>query len=165
MKIFDSSSIISIFREAKCPEVLINSANRGYKLIIPETVQNELKRNKETWTIFLKYKKIFEIRGVDKNCLNMLSIRYPYLHKGEIGVICTSLEEKKDENKHICILDEEKARNLCKRGNITTTGLIGFLKWQKNIGDLNDADCKKIYKDLYNSRFRISKSILEELIK
>ena len=94
MKIFDSSSIISIFKEAKYPKILINCTNRKYILVVPETVYNELKRNKRTYDLFLKYKELFEIKKVDRNCFDIISARYPYFHEGEIGVICRALEEK-----------------------------------------------------------------------
>ena len=165
MKIFDSSSIISIFKEAKYPKILINCTNRKYILVVPETVYNELKRNKRTYDLFLKYKELFEIKKVDRNCFDIISARYPYFHEGEIGVICRALEEKKSGNRHICILDEKKARNFCKKENIRVAGLISLLKWQKSIGDLSPLECKIIYKNLYSSRFYIKKNILNELIE
>ena len=73
MKIFDTSSLISIFREARYPKILANCTDRGYKLVIPETVHNELTNNEETYAIFNDYKDLFEIKNVNQRCLEDLS--------------------------------------------------------------------------------------------
>lgn len=165
MKIFDTSSLISIFGEAKYPKILTNCTERGYKLVIPETVYNELTYNERTFAIFANHKELFEIRNVKRECLESLSARYPYLHHGELGVICVALEEERRGRKHICILDEKKARNFCKKNQIRIAGLIGLLVWQKSCGDLNHSECEAIHKNLNASRFNIERSILDELIK
>jgi predicted nucleic acid-binding protein len=145
MKIFDTSSIVSVFREVKYPKVLQNCVARGYRLVIPDTVHGELKQNEETYSTFFKYRELFEIRSVNSEWVETLSARFPYLHRGEIGVICLALEEKKLEKKHICILDERKARTFCRENGIRITGLIGLLLWLKNNGDLSHPECRMIY--------------------
>jgi predicted nucleic acid-binding protein len=165
MKIFDSSSLISIFREVEYPKVLQNCVNRKYRLVIPNTVYNELRKNKKTYSLFADFIELFEIINIKKECLENLSARYPYLHEGELGVICLALEENKLRNKNICILDDKKARNFCKKNSIRITGLIGLLIWQKKNGDLNRSECKIIYKNIYASKFRIGESILGELVR
>ena len=132
---------------------------------MPDTVYNELKNNEKTFAIFANYEELFEIRSVNKECLEKMSARCPYFHKGEIGVICLAFEEKKSKNKHICILDEKRARNFCERNQIRIAGLIGLLIWQKNNGDLDRYECASIHKNLYISRFYIKRSILDELIE
>jgi len=165
MKIFDTSSLIAIFSEANCPQVLENCIDRNYKLNITDTVYNELKSNKKTFKKFKKYEEHFNVLIPDEEHVNKLLKRYPNLHRGEVGVICSGLKKDNDGKKYICIVDDGGARNFCENENINMAGLIGFLKWQKDNNDLTQKECEKIYDGLKKSGFRIKEDLLKELIK
>jgi len=165
MKIFDTSSIIGIISEAKCPYVFENCVERGYKLNIPNTVYEELKRNQKTYEIFKEHEKYFKVLDLDINSVNKILKRYPNLHKGEAGVICSAMEYENSDKKYICIVDDSGAREFCDNQNINMVGLIGFLKWQKRINDISEGESENIYKRLKRSGFRIKEDILRELIK
>jgi len=164
MKIFDASTLIAIFHEGKCESVLEESVKNGYALGIPETVYEELKVNKITFKLFSKYSDHFEVLPVNKKCIQNLKKRHPNLHDGELGVMCHAIEEN-DKNLNIYFVDDGEARQKCEVYDIRKSGLIGYLLWNKDKEILDNEECKRIYKNLKESPFRISEKLLGRLIE
>ena len=152
MKIFDTSSIICILREIKFPKALDTCTKRGYQLATTQQVFNEVKRN-------------FAVIPVnDDPCFRKLSKRYPWLHDGEISVLCLGLQKKKEQVRYICIIDE-RARTLKDKLQICIHGTVGMLLWQKDKKEISDTECHDLYNRFIKSSFRITKDILVELIR
>ena len=164
MKIFDTSSIICILREIKFPKALDTCTKRGYQLATTQQVFDEIKKNPDTYREFVAYGKFTVIPVNDDPCFRKLSKRYPWLHDGEISVLCLGLQKKKEQVRYICIIDE-RARTLKDKLQICIHGTVGMLLWQKDKKEISDTECHDLYNRFIKSSFRITKDILVELIR
>lgn len=163
MKIFDTSSIICILREIRFPKALDTCIKRSYRLTITRQVYDEIQKNPETFRAFTHYGKFTVIPVNDDPCFSRLSKRYPWLHDGEISVLCLGLQKQRTGTRYICIIDE-RARTLKDTLQIHIHGTIGLLLWQKDRGALTVDECHDLYKRFRESSFRITEDILAELI-
>jgi predicted nucleic acid-binding protein len=164
MKIFDTSSIICFLREIRFPKALDTCIGRGYRLATTQQVFDEIKKNPETYLEFTRYGKFSVIPVKDKPCFSRLSKRYPWLHDGEISILCIGLQKERQRARYICIIDE-RARILKDKLHIRIHGTIGLLLWQKDRGDLSKDECHLLYKRVKESSFRVTEDILAELIR
>jgi len=164
MKIFDTSSIICLLREIRFPKALDTCIGRGYRVTITQQVYDEIQKNPETFREYMAYGKVSVIPVNDKPCFEKLSKRYPWLHDGEISVLCLGLHNEHEHARYICIIDE-RARNLKEKLHIRIHGTIGLLLWQKDLGELSGSECHDLYKRLKESSFRITEDILAGLIR
>jgi len=164
-KIFDTSSIVCIFQEAKFPKIIDNCLKRNYKLFIPTQVYDEIRMNVNTFSHFKQYADDFTIRDSCDEHFEYLSRRYPRLHKGEIGVLSLGIEFSKLKSPYICILDEGPARSIGEQLRLRTAGIVGLSLWEKEKGDISEPECKLIYDHISESPFRIKKEVLNKLIK
>jgi predicted nucleic acid-binding protein len=162
MKIFDTSSVIFFLREIVFPKALDTCTERGYRLTTTQQVYAEIQKNPETFRAFTSYGKLSVIPVNDKPCFEKLAKRYPWLHDGEISVLCLGLQKKREHSRYICIIDE-RARTLKDRLNLRIHGSIGLLLWQKECRDLSGDECHDLYKRVKESSFRITEEILVEL--
>ncbi len=164
MKIFDTSSIICILREIRFPKALDTCTKRGYRLATTHQVFEEIKRNPDTYREFTSYGKFSIIPMNDESCFRKLSKRYPWLHDGEISVLCLGIQKQREHTRYICIIDE-RARTLKDTLQIHIHGTVGLLLWQKGRKDLSLGECHDLYKRFIASSFRITEEILAGLIK
>jgi len=164
MKIFDTSSIICILREIRFPKALDTCAKRGYQLATTQQVFDEIKRNPDTFREFTSYGKFSIILVNDDPCFKNLSKRYPWLHDGEISVLCLGMQKKQKQARYICIIDE-RARTLNDKLQIRIHGTVGLLLWQKDHGEISPSECDDLYNMFRESSFRITEDILAELIR
>ncbi len=164
MKIFDTSSIICIFREIKFPKALDTCMKRGYELTTTQQVYDEIKRNPDTFREFATYGKFSVMPVKDDPCFNKLSKRYPWLHSGEISVLCLGLQKQREHARYYRIIDE-RARTLKDKLQIRIHGTVGMLLWQKDRKDLSSGECHDLYKRFIASSFRITDEILAGLIR
>lgn len=164
MKIFDTSSIICLLRDAGFPKALDTCIRRGYRVATTRQVYEEIQKNPETSAAFKAYGKFSVIPVDDKPGFTKLSKRYPWLHAGEISVLCLSLHKEQQHERYIAIIDE-RARNLKDTLHIRIHGTIGLLLWQKDRGELSIGECHDLYKKIRESSFRIPEDILAGLIR
>jgi predicted nucleic acid-binding protein len=164
MKIFDTSSIICILREIRFPKALDTCMKRGYRLTTTQQVFDEIKKNPDTFREFAAYGKFSVIAVNDDLCFKKFSKRFPWLHSGEISVLCLGLQKQREHARYICIIDE-RARTLKDKLQIRIHGTVGLLLWQKDRKELSSGECHDLYKRLLESSFRITEEILAGLIK
>ncbi|WP_321429860.1 hypothetical protein [uncultured Methanolobus sp.] len=165
MKIFDTSSIVCLFREARCPEAFDICKKHGYELGITKQVYEELKDNPETFSLFQSHNGFVIIEDIHEDCISKLANRYPWMHAGELSVVCAGINKKNNGHKYHCIIDE-KARSLKDVYGLKINGTIGMLMWQKNqINELTSSECEKIYYKIKESPFWIKDEILRGLLK
>jgi predicted nucleic acid-binding protein len=164
MKILDTSSIVCLLKEIRFPKALDACISHGYRLTTTQQVYNEIRKNPETFHEFSRYGKFTVIPVDDDPCFRMLAKRYPWLHTGEISVLCLGLHKEQAHERYICIIDE-RARNLRNKLHIRIHGTIGLLLWQKDRGDLSTRECQDLYKKIKESSFRITEDILAGLIR
>jgi predicted nucleic acid-binding protein len=164
MKIFDTSSIICFLLEIRYPRALDTCIKRGYRLATTQQVYDEIRKNPETFREFTAYGKFTVIPVNNKPCFLRLSKRYPWLHDGEISVLCLGLQKERDRSRYICIIDE-RARALKDKLQIRIHGTIGLLLWQKDRKELSPGECHDLYKRFRESSFWISEEILAGLVR
>jgi predicted nucleic acid-binding protein len=165
VKIFDASTIVCIFQEAKFPNFLNNCIKRNYNLVIPRQVYNEIEVNRNTFSCFREFIDFFTIEECLDEHFDYLTRRFPTLHQGEIGVLSVGLEYNKCGNKYICFLDDGHARDISKKLHLRTSGLIGLALWEKENGDISRSECEMVYHNIAKSNFRIKEEMLDKLIK
>lgn len=164
MKIFDTSSIVCIFREIKYPKIFEICKKCGYQLCITPQVYDEIAKNPETLHHLKTYGEIAVVDSVDAECYTKLSKRYPWLHKGELSVLCAGVGKNRRDERYYCIIDE-KARTLRDKLNLRVTGTVGLIIWQKALHTLTHDECQEIYNRFLGSSFRIKEYILQGLLK
>ena len=164
MKIFDTSSIICILREIRFPKALDICMKRGYRLTTTQQVFDEIKKNLDTFREFAAYGKFSVISVNDDPCFKKFSKRYPWLHSGEISVLCLGLQKQREHARYYCIIDE-RARTLKDKMGIRIHGTVGLLLWQKDRKELSPGECHDLYKRFIESSFRITEEILTGLIR
>ena len=164
MKIFDTSSIICIFREIRFPKALDICMKRGYQITTTQQVFDEITKNPDTLREFTAYGKFTSIPVNDDPCFKMLSKRYPWLHSGEISVLCFGLQKQREHARYYCIIDE-RARTLNDKLGIRIHGTVGLLLWQKDRRELSSGECHDLYNRFIESSFRITEEILTGLIR
>lgn len=130
MIIFDASSIIYLLREAYFPRAFEISKKHGYDLAITEQVYDELEKNPETFNLLNSCKDFLVIHNVDKQCISRISKRYPWLHEGEISVLCACMGKEKSGENYKCIISEI-AEQLSSRFGIKANGTIDLLLGQR----------------------------------
>ena len=165
MKIFDTSSVVCILKEIGYTKILDQCLLSNYQISIPKEVYEELQEEEETIKKFEEYGKFLIIDYSNKKCMNKLQNRYPMLHSGEISVLCNSLATRDEGIKDRCIIDEKEARKLAKILPVLITGTVGLIKWHKENGRLSVDECIDIHSRISKSGFRVSKEILNEIIK
>jgi predicted nucleic acid-binding protein len=164
MKLFDTSSIVCLLREISFPKALDTCIGRGYRLATTQQVYEDIQKNPETLREFTTYGKFSIIPVNDEPCFKKLLKRYPWLHDGEISILCLGLQKERQHARYICIIDE-RARNLKDPLHIRIHGTIGLLLWQKDRGELSKSECHDLYKRLKESSFRITEDILAGLVR
>ena len=164
MKIFDTSSIICILREIRFPKALDICTKRGYQISTTHQVYDEITKNPDTFREFTAYGKFTIIPLNDDPCFQRLSKRYPWLHTGEISVLCLGLQKQRERTRYICIIDE-RARTLKDKLQIRIHGTVGLLLWQKDREEISTGECHELYKSFLESSFWITEEIVKELIR
>jgi predicted nucleic acid-binding protein len=165
LKIFDASSIVCLLREANFPKAFKICEDHGYDLSVTKQVYEELEKNPETFKLFKALKGFLVIDNVDAQCISRISKRYPWLHEGEISVLCAGVEKEQSGDSYRCIIDE-RARNLKSEYCIKVNGTIGLLLWQKEqLNELTSVDCNEIYNRMKYSSFWIKEDVLKELLR
>lgn len=130
MIIFDAPSVIHLLREAYFPRAFEISKERGHDLAITEQVYEELEKNPATFSSLNSCKDFLIIDNVYERCISRISKRYPWLHEGEISVLCACLDKEQSGESYNCIISE-KARQLSSKFGIKASGHIDLLLWQE----------------------------------
>jgi predicted nucleic acid-binding protein len=165
VKIFDASSIVCLLREANFPKAFEICKKHGYDLSVTKQVYEELEKNPETFKLFKSCKGFSVIDNIDEQCLSRIANRYPWLHEGEISVLCAGIDKEQSGESYHCIIDE-RARQLKSKYGIKVNGTIGLLLWQKEkLNELTSVDCNEIYNCIKCSSFWIKEDILKELLR
>ena len=158
MKILDASTIIAVFHEINCPELIDKIILLGHDLAIPSHVMNSELLDKSTLKITNGFIQQDKIQILNQNTIEEIrEFRkdFPGLGLGECDSMLSYQKISKGKDKVYCIFDDAKARSKASELNIEFTGLIGLLKLMKarNIMDFNEIEDVVVMLKKSNFRF------------
>ena len=160
MKLLDNSSISLFILEIPEDDFLMELNKVNESLNITNHVKNEFKQSGylEKLDKYLS-NEIINLKNIDCSSLKK---RYPFLGDGELSIIQWGLNIKED-NSYYCILDDLHARKVAEKLNLSLCGSIGLIILLKNKNDYSSEKIEEIINSILNSRFNISKNILNKL--
>lgn len=171
MKLLDSSVIILFLDDVDGEEYLRQLSEIGEKLIILESVYNEVVNNDdpdsttkskiETLISRGILGKIEELNG-EKG--DLIRRRYPTLGAGEINVLTYGENLNYQNINFWCVIDEKLGRRAAKNMGLPLIGSIGLIKILKEKRILNKNKLKDIVDKIKKSPFWIDEKTLGELL-
>ena len=137
MKILDATTVIAIFNEINCPELVDKILELGHELAIPFHVWKDELLDKKTSKGTQRFVMEGKIKILKRNSLEEIQkfqkkYPYPIVGLGECDAMLLYEKLNGDGNKVYCILDEKKVRARASILGIEHTGLIGLLKRLKD---------------------------------
>ncbi|MBM4765131.1 DUF3368 domain-containing protein [Bacillus sp. B15-48] len=134
-----------------------------FDIYIPEEVYNEIVNEGSEQAIGKQELRNAVAKGLVKihkvQDQDFVAKSYGRLHKGELEVIVGA----KEIDASIVIIDEKSARNFAEALMLKPLGLLGILKLAKQKEMINEI--KPLIELLVSKKFRISKSIINQLLK
>jgi len=158
LKIIDSTTIIAIFNEIKCPDLIFKILELKHELVITSHTFNEELLDESTLNAVNKFIKTEQITILDLNSLDEIRYfqkRYPGLGLGECDSILTYEKVKNKGTKVYCILDDGPARSKASDLNMEFTGLLGLLKIMNHREIMTKVEANNVVEMLKRSNFRI----------
>ena len=152
--ILDSTVLIAFYTELKRPELLRSLAFRGYRLIIPKQVFEEISYDKNFQEIERDYYNgFYEKVKVPEDELTHLKYKFPSLHKGELAVLWIGQQFYKKKVPYKCVLDDGRARKSADKLGLEKIGTIGLLDLMCNLGIISKEEKRKICLKLIEAGF------------
>lgn len=162
MKILDATTIIAIFNEIDCPNLIDKILELGHDLIIPSYIMKSELLDKSTLKITHKFVKQEKIQILEKNSIEEIQEfqkSFPGLGLGECDSMLSCQKLKNDGTRVYCILDDGKARTKASELNIEYTGLIGLLKLIKDRNIMRPDEINEVIVMLKKSNFRFPSGV------
>ncbi len=163
MKILDATTIIAIFHEIDCPDLMDKILELGHDLVIPSHIMKSELLDKSTLKITEKFVKQKKIQILEKNSIKEIrefQKDYPGLGLGECDSMLTYQKLTNGGVDVYCILDDRKARTKASDLDIEFTGLIGLLKLIKDRKIMNSNEIYDVITMLKNSSFRFPAGVV-----
>ncbi|MCY4489883.1 MAG: hypothetical protein OXC46_00275 [Thaumarchaeota archaeon] len=163
MKILDSSVMIAISNEIKCPELIEKIGLLGHVLAIPSYIVKYELIDKNTSKITEMYVQSGKIQILNENTAEEILEFWKDFPQLDIGECYSMLAYQKlrDAGERVyCILDDHKARKIAKELGIKFTGLIGLLLMMKQKDMMSSYEFDKVVKLLKDSNFRFSADVV-----
>ena len=157
MKILDATTIIAVFNEINCPDLINKILELGHELVIPSHIMKSELLDKSTLKLIQKFVKEEKIQILDKNSMEEIQEfqkDFPGLGLGECDSMLSYQKLNGDGDKVYCILDDGKARSKASELDIEYTGLIGLLKLIKDRNIMNSDEIDEVITMLKKSNFR-----------
>lgn len=163
MKILDSTTIIAIFSEINCPDLINKILQLKHDLIIPSHVANEELLDKGTFESVQKFVATKQIRISELNTrteVEDFQKSHPGLGLGECDTMLTYQKLNDGTENVYCILDDGLARSKAESLSIEFTGLLGLLKIMSERDIMTKDDANDVVEMLRQSNFRIPKDFV-----
>ena len=163
MKILDSSVMIAISNEIKCPELIEKIGLLGHVLAIPSYIVKYELIDKNTSKITEMYVQSGKIQILNENTAEEILEFWKDFPQLDIGECYSMLAYQKlrDAGERVyCILDDHKARKIAKELGIKFTGLIGLLLMMKQKDMMSSYEFDKVVKLLKGSNFRFPADVV-----
>ncbi len=158
MKIIDSTTIIAIFNEIKCPALICKILELKHEIVITSHVLNNELLDETTYVGVNDFVEKKQIRISDLNSVEEVTDfqkNHPGLGMGECDSMLTYQKVRNSETNTYCILDDGPARTKADYLNIKHTGLLGLLKIMAEKGIMTKNEANDIVNMLIRSNFRI----------
>lgn len=155
IKVFDTSSIVTLIKEIERPDVFEILFDMGYKIEIPLSVFGEIKKplQFDEIKIYLDKGMINIIKDVDTENFIKLKYRYPRLGNGEIEVLSQGkFYENDGKIKYLCVIDDGLPREVAKESGVNYTGTFGVLDFMSSKGCFSTKEIALINERLDNCR-------------
>lgn len=164
--IFDSTSLIAIFDEIKCPELIDKIFQLDNNLVVPSNLLNVELLDDATWNGMQKcisenkfqicsLNSLEEVEEFRKNRLPTTGVQ-PKFGIGESDVLLTYSKLKTSIEPLFCVLDDAQARIIASKMDVKYMGLFGMLVELKKLSIISPKEAKDILNRLKNSKFRLS---------
>lgn len=152
--ILDATVLIAFYTELQRSDLLKSLAFRGFELLIPNAVYDELIPDKNFEQLKKDiYANLFSVLSpVPSDEIRRLRFRFPWLHDGELEVIWWGQQFDKDE--YYCILDDKKARESARKLGLKVKGTVGLLRLLNDIGVISKEERKELCLELVKRGFR-----------
>ena len=163
MKILDASTIIAVFNEINCPELIDKIIQLGHDLAIPSHIMNSELLEKSTLKItngFIKQNKIQILNHNTIEEIREFQKDFPGLGLGECDSMLSYQKINNGKDKVYCIFDDGKARSKASELNIEFTGLIGLLKLIKVRNIMDSQEIEDVVQMLKQSNFRFPAGVV-----
>jgi len=163
LKILDATTIIAVFNEINCPDLINKILELGHELVIPSHILKSELLDKSTLKLTQKFVKEEKIQILEKNSLEEIQEfqkDFPGLGLGECDSMLSYQKLKGDGDKVYCILDDGKARSKASELDIEYTGLIGLLKLIKDRNIMNSDEIDEVITMLKKSNFRFPAGVV-----
>ena len=163
MKILDSSTIIAITNEIKCPELIEKIGLLGHVLAIPSYIVKYELIDKNTSKITEMYVQSGKIQILKNNPVKEIlkfQKKFPRLGMGECYSMLAYQKFRDAGERVYCILDDNDARKIAKELGIKFTGLIGLLLMMKQKDIMSGYEFDKVVKLLKDSNFRFPADVV-----
>jgi len=153
--ILDTSVLIAFFEELKRPDILFSLPKAKFSLNIPDTVFLEIEKGRSFEKVNPHIgSEISILDKYDKNLFEEIKNRYPFLGKGEVGVIVNGVEFGNKKTEYLCIIDDKQGRRVAGTFSLKICGTLGLLRITNESGIIKDEEFKLLIKTLSQSNFR-----------
>ena len=155
--VFNSSPLIFLSKLS----VLDQALKLFSKVIVPACVQEEILQKEDIAS--KKFKSLLRSNNVvviqAKN-LRMLEALCKKIGRGESEAIVLAMEQSAD----LVILDDHVARVEAARIGLNVKGTLGVIRRLMDLGIIQ-YELEKLYRDLSEMKFRVKRSIFDEIFK
>lgn len=163
MKILDATTLIAIFSEIKCPDLIDKILQLNHNLVIPYHVMNVELLDSTTVEITKKliHAKKLEVLNLNTN-EEVIEFQkdFPGLGLGECDSLLTYQKTKNSGGTVYCILDDRQSRSKATELNVEFTGLIGLLRLLKERSIMTQKEIDDVVIRLRNSNFRLPADVV-----
>lgn len=162
MKIFDASTLIAIFNDIRCPELIDKILQLNHTLAVPSYVMRKELLDYVTLEHVKKLINAKKIRVLNVNTRDEILAfqkRHMGIGLGECDVLLAYQKTKGSETAY-CIVDDRQAKNTALKLNAKVTGLLGLLRLLKERSIMTHGEVDDVVTMLKNSNFRLPKDVV-----
>lgn len=156
--LLDASIVISWCEELSDLILFEGLLKCGYEIVLPKMVVNEVLYDKEKNQMNNITKKVLnkaKIRNCDRKRHEKLSNRYFRLGEGEIAVLTLGEYFERKNKSYCCILDDQRAREVCRELNLILKGTLGLCNILIEKGIIKKSKADKIIQKMKEKGARL----------
>jgi len=159
--VIDASVLISWCDELSDRVIFEKLMDSGYSIVVPERVEEEVSGESELYQDILSS---CEVVQCDEEVYQKLNSRYVRLGSGELAVLTIGKGLEKQGEGYFCLLDDRRARDICRKIDLELKGTIGTLGLLVREGQIKLSEADSILSQMKESGTRLPKNY-EELLR